>query len=195
MMCTFFLENIYHFHQVLKMLLDLEKVKQPMPENILLRRVRIPAQVLLIGCSGQPSHKSILVPSTEKAPPPAPACIQLPFCYLPPPAGRHYLRKPEVPTHTPFLCQQNCFLPISLQVEEEKAVFCGLPGTHFTLPGCVTHSEMALPCSFPSLYCNLSGTLTAASSLQLNSGLVCFPITRYFLPFLSPTGSHQPQVN
>lgn len=47
MMCTFFLENIYHFHQVLKMLLDLEKVKQPLPENILLRRARIPAQVLL----------------------------------------------------------------------------------------------------------------------------------------------------
>lgn len=163
-MCTFFLENIYHFHQVLKMLLDLEKVKQPLPENILLRRARIPAQVLLrLFWTTFPQIRSC--PQHWKSAPPAPACIQLPFCYLPPPTGRHYLRKPEVPTHTPFLCQQNCFLPISLQVEEEKAVFCGLPGTHFTLPGCVTHSEMALPFSFPSLYCNLPGTLTAASSL------------------------------
>lgn len=103
------------------MLLDLEKVKQLLSEFILLRPAEIPAQALrLLG------DLPFLPPALKKHP--TLSRLYLLFYSRPPPPGCHYLRMPEVPTHTT--------ISIILQVEKEKAVFCGLLETHFTLLDC-----------------------------------------------------------
>lgn len=95
MMYNFFSEKVYHFHQIFKMLLDLEKVKQ----CILLRAARILAQVLRL--SGQPSHKFVLAYSTEKVPHLIPGCIQFTFL-LPAPSPRQPLPQKARSFHSPL---------------------------------------------------------------------------------------------
>lgn len=110
------MEKVY-FHQIFKMLLDLEQVKHPLSEFILPRPAGIPAQALRLA-DNLPTNP-FLSPALKSTPPsprlnPGGSSVTAPFPRLPLPQKARSSRLHPAPVGA------QPFPPISLQVEKVR---------------------------------------------------------------------------